>query len=100
MIYAVFSILDTLLSLLTWVIIGSVIMSWLVSFNVVNVNQPFARAVVLTLERISEPLYRPVRKLLPDFGGLDFSPIVVLLAISVLRRLLGGLALELGPTIT
>jgi len=100
MIYAIVSILDLLLSILTWVIIASVIVSWLVSFNVLNIHQPFARAIVLTLERITTPLYRPVQKILPDFGGLDFSPIVVLLAISILRRLLGGIVLEMGPTLT
>ena len=100
MIIAIVSILDLLLSILTWVIIASVIVSWLVGFNVLNAQQPFARAIVLTLERITEPLYRPVRKLLPDFGGLDFSPIVVLLAISILRRLLQGVVLEIGPTLT
>ena len=55
---------------------------------------------MLTLERITTPLYRPVQKILPDFGGLDFSPIVVLLAISILCRLLGGIVLEMGPTLT
>ena len=49
---------------------------------------------------MTEPLFRPVRKILPDFGGLDFSPIVVLLAISVLRRVLSGVVLEMGPTLT
>ena len=100
MIYALFSILDLILSLATWIIIASVIVSWLVSFNVLNVHQPFARSLVLALEKLTEPLYRPVRKILPDFGGLDFSPIVVLLAISVLRRVLSGVAMEMGPTLT
>jgi YggT family protein len=100
MIYALVNILDLLLSLATWIIIGSVIVSWLIAFNVLNTHQPFARNLVLALEKMTEPLYRPVRKILPDFGGLDFSPIVVLLAISILRRLLGGVVLEMGPTLT
>jgi len=83
-----------------WVPIASVIASWLASCNSLNSQQPSARALVTALDRITDPLYRPVRKLLPDFGGLDFSPIVILLAISILRRLLGGIVLELGPTIS
>jgi YggT family protein len=100
MIYALVNIADLLLSLATWIIIASVVISWLVAFNILNTHQPFTRTLLLALERMTEPLYRPVRKILPDFGGLDFSPIVVLLAISILRRLLSGVVLEMGPTLT
>ncbi|HET7816487.1 MAG TPA: YggT family protein [Sphingomicrobium sp.] len=96
MLLAAFNIADLLLRVLGWVIIIQVILSWLVAFNVLNTSSQGLRAFVGALERITEPLYRPIRRLLPDFGGIDFSPLVVLLLIQVLRMLLGGLAAELA----
>jgi len=96
MLLALFNIADLLLRVLGWIIIIQVILSWLVAFNVLNTSSQGLRAFVGALERITEPLYRPVRRLLPDFGGIDFSPLVVLLLIQVLRMLLGGLAAELA----
>ena len=100
MIQALFSITDMLLQLVVYIIIGQVIVSWLVAFNVINTQSNFVRTVLVALDRLTGPIYRPIRKLMPDFGGIDFSPIVVLLTISIIRKLLGGVALEMGPTIT
>ncbi len=100
MLLAFFSIIDMLLQLATWVIIAQIILSWLVAFNVINRSSGFVSTLVDTLERITDPLYRPIRKILPDFGGIDFSPLILILAIQVLRMLLSGVALEVGPTIT
>jgi len=76
-----------------------VILSWLVAFNVINLQSNFIRTIVDTLDRVTTPLYRPIRKLMPDFGGIDFSPIVLILAIQILRKLNEGLALETSATI-
>ena len=95
MLIAFFQILDFLLRIVGWVIIGQVILSWLFAFNVLNAGSAGLRAFVEALDRITEPLYRPIRKVLPDFGGIDFSPIVLLLLIQVLRMLLGGVAADL-----
>ena len=100
MIYSLFSILDMLLQLVVYIIIAQVILSWLVAFNVINTQSGFVRSLLTGLDRLTGPLFRPIRRLLPDFGGIDFSPIVVLLAIQIVRKLLVGLALEMGPTIT
>jgi len=100
MLYALFSIIDMILQILVWVIIAQVIISWLVAFNVINTQSNFVRTLLDTLERLTAPLYRPIRKIMPDFGGIDFSPIVLILAIQIVRRLAGGLALEFGPTLT
>ena len=100
MIQALLSITDMLLQLVVYIIIGQVIVSWLVAFNVINTQSNFVRTVLVALDRLTGPIYRPIRRLMPDFGGIDFSPIVVLLAISIIRKLLGGVALEMGPTIT
>jgi YggT family protein len=100
MLLALFNIVDMILQLLVWLIIGQAILSWLVAFNVINTSSPFVRSMLTGLDRLTAPLYRPIRRLLPDFGGIDFSPLVLILAIQVLRMLIDGLALEVGPTIT
>jgi YggT family protein len=80
-------ILDLLLSVLMWIIIIQAILSWLVAFNVVNTSNDFVRQVLYALSRMTEPFYRPIRRIMPDFGALDFSPLVVLLIIQILRSI-------------
>ena len=99
MILSLFAILDLLLQVAMWIIVIQAILSWLVAFNVINTQSNFVRTVLTTLDRLTDPLYRPIRKILPDFGGIDFSPIVLILAIQIIRRLVGGLALETGATL-
>ena len=96
MIDALFGIADLLLRVLGWVIIIQVILSWLVAFNVLNTGSQGLRAFVGALDRVTEPLYRPIRRIMPDFGGIDFSPLVLLLLVQILRMLLGGLHAELS----
>ncbi|MBA3577474.1 MAG: YggT family protein [Sphingomonas sp.] len=98
MLIAFFQILDFLLRILGWVIIAQVILSWLFAFNVLNTSSQGLRAFTEALDRILGPLYRPIRRFLPDFGGIDFSPLVLLLLIQVLRMLLGGIAADLAFT--
>ena len=90
MLIALVDIANLLLSILTWIIIGQVILSWLLAFNVLNTSSQGVRTFAMALERITAPLYRPIRRLLPDFGGLDFSPLVVLILIQVIQKLLAG----------
>jgi YggT family protein len=94
MLIALFNILDLLLRVLGWIIILQVVLSWLVAFNVINTSSDGVRRFVMGIDRFLDPLYRPIRKIMPDFGGLDLSPIVLLLAIQIVRMLLGGLAAE------
>ena len=94
MFLALISIADLLLSVLMWIIIIQVILSWLFVFNVLNTNSGGVRAFTLALEKITAPIYRPIRKVMPDFGGIDFSPIVIIILIQVLKKLLAGLALD------
>ena len=96
MILALFQIADLLLRVLTWIIILQVILSWLVAFNVINTSSEGVRRFLVGLERFLDPLYRPIRRIMPDFGGLDLSPVVLLLAISIVRMLLGGLAADIA----
>ena len=99
MVFALYDIIDMLLQLLVWIIIIQVILSWLVAFNVINTSSGFVRTVVDVMERITAPLYRPIRKILPDFGGIDFSPIVLIIAIQIVRKLVDGLRLETAATL-
>ncbi len=74
-----------------WPLIGIIvqaIMSWLNAFNVINTHNDFVRQIWGTLDRMTEPLYRPIRKILPDFGGLDLSPLVVLVGLAIIERVL------------
>ena len=90
MIIALFDIVLFLLNILSIVVIVQVIVSWLVAFNVINLHQPFVRSLYTAMDRLTEPLYRPIRKVMPDFGGLDFSPIVLILLIRVVMTLVDG----------
>jgi YggT family protein len=90
MVQALYGIADLLLTVLTWIIIVQVILSWLLAFNVLNTTSGGVRAFVLALDRITAPLYRPIRRMLPDFGGIDFSPLVILILIQVIKKLLAG----------
>jgi YggT family protein len=96
MLLAIFGVFDLLLRVLSYIIIAQAIISWLVAFNVINTYNDFVRSFLGALDRITEPLYRPIRRILPDFGGIDFSPIVVLLLIYIVRILLSGLAADLA----
>ena len=95
MLLALLNVAYLLLWALSIVIIGQAILSWLVAFNVINTHNEFVRQFLYTLDRFTAPLYRPIRRILPDFGGLDFSPIVILLIIWVLQELLAGVARDL-----
>ena len=88
-----------LLNILWYVIFIQVVLSWLVSFNVINLSNPTVRQIVQAIDRVTEPMYRPIRKVLPDFGGLDFSPLVVLLLDTFLLRELSKLSYQLSSNV-
>ncbi len=97
---SLFSIVIMLLNVLWWIIIIQAILSWLLAFNVLNVSSPAVRQIALALEKLTAPLYRPIRRILPDFGGIDFSPMVVLLIILVVEKLLAGAAMDIATSAT
>ena len=90
MLAALVSVVDLLLDVVTWIIIIQVVLSWLFAFNVLNTSSHGVRTFAVAIDRITAPLYRPVRRILPDFGGIDFSPLVILILIQVIKRLLAG----------
>lgn len=73
-----------LIDIYTWVIIAAVVMSWLVNFGVINIYNSFARSVVHALDALTEPVFRQVRRVVPPIGGLDLSPLVVLIVLQFL----------------
>ena len=80
-------ILMVLLNVVWWIIVVQAVLSWLIAFNVINTYNPTVRSIWLALERITEPLYRPIRRIMPDFGALDLSPMVVLLILYILSNI-------------
>jgi YggT family protein len=80
-------LVDLLVYLYTLVIIAAVVVSWLVAFGVLNTYNRFARMVVGTLDSLTEPIFRRVRRIIPPMGGLDLSPLIVMIILWVLQRL-------------
>jgi YggT family protein len=87
----VLSLLEVLLAVINiyqFIVLAAVILSWLIMFNVVNRFQPVVAAVWRVLQALTEPLLRPLRRVLPHLGGIDISPVVLLLALFFLQRLI------------
>lgn len=81
----IIQILLLLIGVVRFFVLAHFIMSWLIRFEVLNVRQEFVGQVWYTLQRILEPIYSRVRRVLPDLGGIDLSPIIVLLGLEILR---------------
>jgi YggT family protein len=78
-------LINTAITVYIWILIARVVLSWLISFNIINQFSPAVRAVDNFTRTLTEPLLRPIRRFMPDLGGLDISPIVLLLAIEFVR---------------
>ena len=85
---AILDIVLIALDLYVWLLIASAILSWLIAFNVVNTRNQFVAAVAEFLYRITEPALRPIRQFLPNLGGLDISPIILILLILLIQRII------------
>ena len=86
----------TIIQLYTYVLLAMVILSWLVAFNVVNRSNTYVRQIGYALERLTEPALRPIRRFLPDMGGIDISPIVLLIGLWFLGKLVAWVFVNLG----
>ena len=86
--YAFAMLIDQIINLYVWTLLAYLAIGWLIAFKIINPWQPVVRMVIDALSRIHEPLLRPVRRILPDFGALDVSPIVLFLLAQFLRNLL------------
>ncbi len=89
---AVLNLIDNVVSLYIWVLFLAVISSWLINFNVINTSNRVVYMIVDVLYKLTEPALRPIRRLLPNMGGLDLSPIVLILLLYFIRDLLFDLA--------
>ena len=85
---AVLNLIDNAVSLYIWILFLSVIASWLINFNVINTSNRVVYMVVDVLYKMSEPALRPIRRLLPNMGGLDLSPVVLILLLWFIRDLI------------
>ena len=83
----ILQIIQVLLTVVWWIIIIQAVLSWLIAFNVINTSNDLVRNVWNALGTMTEPIYRPIRKVLPDFGALDLSPLVVLLVLYILMNI-------------
>ena len=86
--YSVLMLIDRIIDIYVWVIILSAVLSWLVAFDIINMRNRFVYLVGDALNRITEPVYQPIRRFLPDMGGLDLSPLIVILGLWFLRDLM------------
>jgi len=91
--HALLVVISIALNFYMWMIILSAVLSWLVAFNVVNTRNPFVAAVGDFLYRITEPALRPIRSFLPNLGGIDLSPLVLILIIIFIQQLIA----DYGP---
>jgi YggT family protein len=88
---AVLWLINTVINLFIFVLIVQVIMSWLIAFNVVNTRNRFVYMVADVAYKITEPVLRPIRRIMPNLGGIDLSPVVVIILLGFIQRLLPSL---------
>jgi YggT family protein len=85
-------LVDTVITLYIWILIAAAVLSWLIAFNVVNTRNQVVASIGDFLYRITEPALRPIRALLPNLGGIDISPVILILGLLFLRNLIFWLA--------
>ncbi|MCF6272738.1 MAG: YggT family protein [Rhodobacteraceae bacterium] len=85
---SLFQILSFALDIFWFIIIAHIIMSWLVGFQVLNLRQPLVAQIWNGLNRLLEPIYGPIRKILPNMGGLDLAPLIVIFGLFAIRTIL------------
>ena len=86
--YSLLNLISTIIQLYIYVLIAAAVLSWLIAFNVVNTRNQFVSAVADTLWRLTEPVLAPIRRILPNLGGLDLSPVVLILLLIFARNLI------------
>lgn len=92
MIFAILQTLNFILGIVWWVFLVMIIMSWLISFNVINTRNQFVAGLWRALNQITDPILRPIRRVVPPMGGLDLSPLIVFVIIFFLQSLIATYA--------
>ena len=84
---SILEILLMILSIVKWIVLIHIILSWLINFQVLNMRQPLVAQIWYGLNQLLEPIYGRLRRVLPTMGGIDFAPLIVLVAIYALERI-------------
>ena len=92
-----FRIIIIAVDLYIWIVIIGAILSWLVAFNIINMSSHHVRTIVDFLFRITEPALRPIRRIIPNFGGIDISPVLLILGLFFLQMVLNNIHRALMP---
>ena len=85
---SLFILINQIIGIYSWILIINVIFSWLLSMNIFNTNNRIVIAIYYGTKKLTDPLLNPIRNFLPNFGGLDISPIILLLLLSLFSNLL------------
>ena len=85
---AVLDIILLILQLYWWIVLAMIVMSWLISFNVINTRNQFVASVWRILNQLTDPVLRPIRRVMPNFSGLDISPIILFIIIFFIERII------------
>ena len=88
-------LIDTVISLYIWILVASAVLSWLIDFNVVNTRNPIVNSIGNFLYAVTEPLLRPIRNIMPNLGGIDISPVILIIGLLFLRQLIFWLYLQI-----
>ncbi|HPD83093.1 MAG TPA: YggT family protein [Alphaproteobacteria bacterium] len=89
-------LLILLLDIFFWIIIIQVVMSWLLAFGVVNDRNPQAQNLISLMNKITAPVYKPLRKYIPAIGGIDITPIIIIFGISILKNIVAQIFFNHG----
>ncbi|MET3777179.1 YggT family protein [Rhizobium alvei] len=96
MLIVILSTLNFIINIVWFIIIASAIFSWLYAFNVINTRNQFVNQIGSALYAVTEPLYRPIRRFMPNLNGLDLSPLVVLVILFFLQQVIAQVAMNYG----
>jgi len=94
--YTLYQIIDYLVNIIVFVVIVQFVLGLLIAFNVVNMHNQFVASVYQALNALLEPLLRPIRRLMPSTGTIDFSPMILIIGLTILQIILGNLARAYG----
>lgn len=92
MTFAILQTLSFILNIIWWIFLIMIIMSWLISFNIINTRNQFVNSVWRVLNQITDPILKPIRRVIPPVGGLDLSPLIVFVIIFFLQNLISSIA--------
>ncbi len=88
-------LITTIIDLYIWILIASAVLSWLVVFNVVNTRNPIVNSIGDFLYRVTEPALRPIRGIMPNLGGIDISPVILIIGLLFLKQLIFWLYIQI-----